>query len=130
MSLLIMNEFHIGTLSFIEDLKVARHYQHLYTHGKMLDQKNQEIGQYANYLEEFMEQVPQTFLDYNDVQKLLFEDSFHKFIQAKHQEIYDKAMNDYGHLMNDPRFHPELGSHDFSSPDMLYDEYFNINTDL
>ena len=112
------------------DLKVARYYQNLYNHGKQIDKKNENIGRVANFLEEFMEQVPDTFLDYKTVEKILLEDLFHDFVRTKSELIYKETMEKYGHLISNPKYHPEHGTTDFSNPDMLFDEYLINDTDL
>ena len=84
----------------------------------------------SNYLEEFMEQVPETFTGYTRVEALLSEDRFHKFVREKFDLIYKETMDRYGHLIHHPKYHRESGSADLTNPDMLFDEDLYIKTDL
>lgn len=109
---------------------MARYYQNLYNHGKKLEKQNENIGRVANYLEEFMEQISETFLNYEKVQSLLIQDKFHEFIRMKIDLIYKESLEKYGHLISKPKYHSEFGSTDITNPDMLYDDYLIHDTDL
>lgn len=109
---------------------MARYYQRLFNHGKLLAKEHERVGQVANYLEEFMERVPETFLDYERVESMLREDLFHKFVAAKLELVYQETMERFGHLLSQPKYHPEHGSASLANSDELYDEHISTDTDL
>ena len=60
-----------------------------------MPKERESVGMVANYLEEFMEQVPETFLSYEEATIYLKEDRFHNFVRHKNEQVYEQAMKEY-----------------------------------
>ena len=80
-------------------------------------------------VEQFMAQVHGLFISKQDSYKLFETNAFHTYVQSEADKLYDRVRAQYGHLLNEPKFHSDLGSTDAGNPHGLYDHELTGHTE-
>lgn len=100
----------------------ARIIQNKHNHGQLVDKEEIHIGEVMNLLEKYMRGVKQTFLTRYEVENILKTDAFHNFVVKEMEGVYEKTVEELGHLLSNPQYHSVHGSRDIKNPYNHLDE--------